>query len=325
MRRREFIAGGGAAAVAWPLATRAQQRPSPLIGILGPQPNSTPFGDAVIAGLRERGYVEGQNIRIEARWANGQFERLPQLATDLVRLKCDVLVTSLTQATLAAKQATATIPIVMAGVGDPLATGLIASLSRPGGNVTGTASLIVDIVGKQVELLKEMVPGLTRIAVLWNPANSAFQKLQLSQIETAANAVGLGLHLLEANAPDELARAFGNIARERTKALAVLGDPLFSAHADIIAKSALAARLVTVSNNRAMAQAGILLNYGPSLSDLHRKASAYVDKILKGAVPQDLPVEQPTTFELIVNVNAARALGIVVPPTLLARADEVIE
>jgi putative ABC transport system substrate-binding protein len=296
-----------------------------MIGLLGPQPNSAPFGDAFTAGLRELGYVEGQNVRIEARWANGRFEALPRLASELLGLKADVLVTSLTQATLAAKAATTTVPIVMAGVGDPVAAGIIASLPRPGGNITGTASLIVDIVGKQVELLKEVAPDVTRVAVLWNPANSAFQKLQLGQIEIAARAAGLELQLLEASAPNDFAAAFGHIARERTKALAVLGDPLFSANAAMIAKPALGAGLVTVSNNRAMAQAGILLNYGPSLTGLHKRASVYVDKILKGAMPGDLPVEQPTTFELIVNLKTAKVLGVTLPPTLLARADEVIE
>jgi putative ABC transport system substrate-binding protein len=313
------------AAAAWPLGARGQQRPLPLIGILGPQPNSIPFGDAVVKGLRELGYIEGQNIRIEARWSDGRFDQLPRLAADLVRLNVDVLVTSLTQATLAAKQITTMIPIVMAGVGDPIGAGLIVSLSRPGGNVTGTASLIVDIVGKQLELLKEIVPGMERAAVLWNPANSAFQKLQLREIEVAAQAVGLKLQLLEASMPNDFGLAFDRIARERIRALAVLGDPLFSANADSIAKSALGASLVTVSNNRTMAQAGILLTYGPNLWDVHKRASVYVDKILKGAMPSDLPVEQPTTFELIVNLKAARTLGIVVPPTLIARADEVIE
>lgn len=325
MIRRSFITLLGGAAAAWPAVARAQRRPLPLIGILGPQPNSIPFGDAVMKGLRELGYIEGQNIRIETRWSDGRFDQLPSLAADLLRLNVDVLVTSLTQATLAAKQTTTIIPIVMAGVGDPIGAGLIVSLSRPGGNVTGTASLIVDIVGKQLELLKEIVPGMTRAAVLWNPANSAFQKLQLREIEFAAQAVGLKLQLLEASTPNDFGLAFDRIARERIRALAVLGDPLFSANADSIAKSALGASLVTVSNNRTMAQAGILLTYGPSLLDLHKRASVYVDKILKGAMPSDLPVEQPTTFELIVNLKAARTLGIVVPPTLLARADEVIE
>jgi putative tryptophan/tyrosine transport system substrate-binding protein len=326
VRRREFIAGlASAAAAAWPFAARGQQRSLPTIGMLGPQPSSVPFGDAVTTGLRELGYVDGQNIRIEARWSDGRFDQLPRLASDLVRLKVDVLVTSLTQATLAAKQTTTTIPIVMAGVGDPVGAGLISSLSHPGGNVTGTASLIVDIVGKQIELLKEVVPGVTRVAVLWNPANSAFQKLQLREIEIAARATGLELQLLEASTPSDFQFAFDHIARERTRALAVLGDPLFSANADLIAKFALKASLVTVSNNRTMAQAGILLTYGPNLLDLHRRTGVYVDKILKGAVPSELPVEQPTTFELIVNLKAARTLGLTPPPTLLARADEVIE
>lgn len=292
MKRREFLGVVGGAA-AWPVAARVQKRSLPTVGILGPQPTSMPFGEAIVAGLRELGYVEGHNIRIEARWANGRFDQLPQLVSELVRLKVDVLVTSLTQATLAAKQATATIPIVMAGVGDPVGAGLIGSLSRPAGNVTGTASLIVDIVNKQIELLKELVPGVARVAVLWNPANSAFQKLQLREIDAGARTLGLELQLLEASVPDEFGLAFDRIAREHTEALAVLGDPLFSANADVIAKSALSASLVTVSNNRAMAQAGILITYGPNLLDLHKKASVYVDKILKETPPSDLPVGNP--------------------------------
>jgi putative ABC transport system substrate-binding protein len=325
VRRREFLGWLAAVSGASVFTARAQQRSMPFVAILGPQPGPVPFGAAIAAGLRELGYVDGRNIRIESRWADGRFERLPALAAELVRMKPDVLVTSLTQATLAAKQATATIPIVMAGVGDPVAAGIIDSLARPGGNVTGTASLIVDIVGKQIELLKEIAPDVTRVAVLWNPANIAFQKLQLNQVEIASRAAGIEVQLLKASDRGDFNAAFSSIARQNTRALAVLGDPLFSANAGLIAESAIQARLVSVSNNRAMAEGGILLTYGPSLPQLHKKASAYVDRILKGAIPSDLPVEQPTNFELIVNLKTARTLGIAMPATLLARADEVIE
>ena len=324
MRRRDFIAGVGGA-VALPSAARAQQPTGAVVGFLSPSANSVPYFDGLPAGLQELGHVEGKNIRIESRWAHGRLERLPELADDLVRLKVDVLVASLTQAALAAKAATATIPIVMAGVADPVAVGLIASLARPGGNITGTSSISSDIVGKQLELLKELVSGVSRVAVLWNPANSAFQTLQLRQVDLAARTAGIQLNLVEVRAPDEFDAAFSSLAKDRPEALAVLGDPLFSLYPERIAALALKHRLATVSAGRTFTQAGILLTYGPNFFHLHKGAAVYVDKILKGAKPADLPVEQPTTFELVINLRTAKALGVSVPPTLLARADEVIE
>ena len=324
MKRREFITLLGGAAAVWPLAVRAQQPAMPVIGLLSPGDNSTHYTDGLFAGLRELGYVEGRNIRIESRWAQGKFDQLAQMAAELVRLKVDVLVTSLTEASLQAKKATATIPIVMAGVGDPVAAGLIASLARPGGNLTGTSGVAVDVVGKQVELLKEIVPGVSRIAVLWNPANATFQALQVREAEQAARKAGLELQLLEARGPSELDAAFADI-KKGTPALAVLGDPLFNIYAATIAELALKNRIATVSAGRPFAVAGMLLAYGANLSHMHKRAAVYVDKILKGASPADLPVEQPTTFELVVNLKTAKALGLTVPPTLLARADEVIE
>jgi putative tryptophan/tyrosine transport system substrate-binding protein len=322
MRRREFIALIGSSAAAWPSSLSAQRIPA--IGYLGPT-TIAGHAEAFLAGLRELGYEDRRNIRIEARWANGTFDLLPALAAELVDLKVDVLVASLTQAALAAKNATMTVPIVIAGVGDPVAAGLIVSLARPGGNVTGTSGLQVDIVGKQLELLKEIVPGIARFAVLWNPANPVFQELQLRQAALAAQAAGIQLQLLEARKPDDFDAAFTRIAEENTRALVVLGDPLFSLHGDAIARRALANRLPTVSSNRTMAERGILSIYGPSLFHSHKRAAVYVDKILKGAKPADLPVEQPTTFELIINLKTAKAIGLTVPPSLLARADEVIE
>jgi putative ABC transport system substrate-binding protein len=325
MRRREFITLLGGAAVVWPIMARAQQPAMPVIGFLSPQANSVPYVGGFPAGLQELGYVDGRNIRVESRWAHGRFEQLPELAAELVRLNVDVLVASLTQASLVAKKATATIPIVMAGVADPVAVGLIASLTRPGANVTGTSGVATDIVGKQIELLKKVVPGVSRVAVLWNPANSAFQALQLEQVKLAARTAGLQLQLLEARAPDEFDAAFVDIVKEGTRALAILGDPLFSLHSSVIAEFALKNRLVTVSAGRVFADSGILLTYGPSYFHLHKRAAVYVDKILKGAMPADLPVEQPTTFELVINLRTAKALGLTVPPTLLAIADVVIE
>jgi len=324
MKRREFLGALGGISAAWPFAASAQQRATPVIGILGPQASSAPYGDAVIAGLLELGYVAGRNVRIEVRWAQGKFDQLPELAAELVSLKVDVIITSLTEASLQAKKATSTIPIVMAGVGDPVAVGLIDSLARPGGNVTGTSGLTIDVAGKQLELLKELMQDVSAVAVLWNPANLAFQSLQLAQVEQAARIAGLKLQLLETRAANEIDTAFANI-NAGTRALVVPGDPLFVLHAERIAELALKNRLITVSNSRLVANAGILLIYGSNLLESHKRAAVYVEKILKGAKPADLPVEQPTTFELIVNVKTARSIGIQIPPTLLARADEVIE
>ena len=307
-----------------PTAARAQPT-TKTVGFLSPSASSVPYFDGLPAGLHELGYVDGRNIRLESRWAHGQLEKLPELAGDLVRLNVDVLVASLTQAALAAQKATATIPIVMAGVADPVAVGLIASLARPGGNITGTSSISSDIVGKQLELLKELAPDVGRIAVLWNPANPAFQALQLEQAEIAARQAGLQLKLFEARTHYDFETVFVDIANEGTGALAVLGDPLFSLYPERIAALALKYRLSTVSAGRTFAEAGILLTYGPNFFHLHKGAAVYVDKILKGATPAVLPVEQPTKFELVINLKTAKALGLIAPPTLLVRADEVIE
>jgi ABC-type uncharacterized transport system substrate-binding protein len=324
MRRREFLGVLGGAAAVVPLTAHAQQPTTPVLGLLSPGDSSTDHTDSLLEGLRELGYVEGRSIRIESRFARGRFDQLAPLADELVRLKVDVLATSLTEASLQAKRATATIPIVMAGVGDPVAAGLAASLARPGGNITGTSGVAVDVVGKQVELLKDVVPGVSRVAVLWNPANAAFQALQVKEVEQAARRAGLELQMLEARGPGEFDAAFAGI-KPGTSALAVLGDPLFNIQAATIAELALKNRMATVSSGRRFAVAGMLLSYGASLAHMHKRAAAYVDKILKGASPADLPIEQPTTFELVVNLKTAKALGLAIPPTLLARADEVIE
>jgi putative ABC transport system substrate-binding protein len=229
-----------------------------------------------------------------------------------------------TEASLQAKKATATIPIVMVAVGDPVAAGLVVSLARPGGNVTGTSSLSIDIVGKQIELLKAVVPGLSHAALLWNPDNATYQALQLREAERAARTAGLELQLVGARSAGEIPKAVDSI-KSGTQALAVLGDAVLVQHATTIAELALKKRLATVGLNRGWARAGILLTYGPSFFDLHKRAATYVDKILKGAKPAELPVEQPTAFELLVNLKTAKALGLTVPPSLLARADEVIE
>jgi putative ABC transport system substrate-binding protein len=322
MKRREFLALAGAAAL--PLAAHAQRSTTPLLGYLGPA-TIAGNGEGFFEGLRELGYIDGSNIRIEARWANGRFERLPEMAAELVRLDVNVLVASLTQASLEAKKATARIPIVMAGVGDPVAVGLIASLARPGGNVTGTSSVVTDVLGKQIELLRELIPDLPRVAVLTNPANPAFRALQLSQVTHAAQTANIQLQFLEASTLGEIERGFADIVKANTRALSVLGDPLFSLHVEAIANFAIRHRLPTASGARPFAEGGILSTYGPSLIHSHKRAAVYVDRILKGARPADLPVEQPTTFELIINLKTARALGLTIPPTLLARANAVIE
>ena len=323
MDRREFITLLGGAAAAWPLAARGQQT-MPVVGFLSPHIGSVDYVEGFFVGLRELGYVDGRNIRIESRYASGKLDRLAQLAIELVGLNVNVLVASVTEASLQAKKATARIPIVMIAVGDPVAVGLVASLARPSGNVTGTSSLSIDIVGKQIELITAVTPGISRIALLWNPDNSAYQALQLQQAEQAARVAGLELQLVTARSEGEIATAFGGI-KTGTQALAVLGDSVLVQHATTIADLALKNRLITAGLNRGWARAGILLTYGPSFFDLHKRAATYVDKILKGAVPADLPVEQPTKFELLVNLKTAKALGLAIPPTLLARADEVIE
>jgi len=253
------------------------------------------------------------------------FERLDDLAAELVRLKVDVLVTYVTKASLAAKKTTATIPIVMVGTGDPVAVGLIASLGHPGGNVTGTSSLGAAVAAKQLGLLKETVPNILRYAGLWNPANVAFQTLQVKEAKDAARMLGIELQLYEAKAPDEFAAAFAAIERDSIQALLVLLDPLFSNNFQALAELSVKSRLVTMTGHRAFAEAGGLMAYGTSFFDQYKRAAVYVNKILKGAKPADLPVEQATKFEFVINLTTAKMLGLTIPPVVLAIADEVIE
>jgi putative ABC transport system substrate-binding protein len=319
-----------------PLAAEAQQAGKVYrIGFLSPSSPSdpeslaSPFGERGLAafrqGLRDLGYVEGQNIAIEYRWAEGRFERLPDLAAELVRLKVDVIVSVVTQATLAAKNATGTIPIVLVAAGDPLGSGLVANLARPGGNVTGPSSMYGDLAGKQLELLKETVPKVSRVAVLWNPANAIWQAQMLRQTEIAARALGLQVQLLEARGPDELEGAFAAITRERASALLVQVDVIFALHARRIADLAAKRRVPAMYGSREHVEAGGLMSYAPNIPDLFRRAATYVDKILKGAKPADLPVEQPTKFELVINLKTAKALSLTIPQSLLQRADEIIQ
>jgi putative ABC transport system substrate-binding protein len=326
VRRREFITILGTAA-ALPLAAHAQQTAKvPRVGWLSPgsQTSDQNFLASFRDGLRELGWMVGQNIAIESRWADGKFERLPDLAAELVRLKVDVIVANVTQASLAAKRATTTIPIVMVGVGDPLGSGLVDSLARPSGNVTGPSSMLAEASAKQLALLKETVPSASPVAVLWNPANPVWQASALKQTEAAARAMGLRLQLVEARGPDELEGAFATITRERSGALFVPADIIFVRHAQQMADLAARHRVPAMYGFREHVEAGGLMSYAASFPVMFRRAAAFVDKILKGAKPGDLPVEQPTKFELVINLKTAKALGVTIPQSVLQLADEVI-
>ena len=301
----------------------------PRVGYLSPGSSSDPSRlrrfEAFRQGLRELGYVEGQSIAIEPRWAEGKYERYPTLAADLVRLKVDVIVVVGNAAIQAAQEATRTIPIVMGvGVIDPSRSGPVASLARPGGNVTGMSMMAPDLAGKQLELLKEVVPKLSRVAVLQNPANPG-NAPQLRAAETAARALGVRLQTLDVRVPQEIDGAFAAMARERADALLILADAIFTNQVRQIAERAAKKRLPAIYGVTEYAEAGGLMVYGANLPDLERRAATFVDKILKGAKPADLPVEQPTKFELVINLKTAKALGLTIPSSLLQRADEVIQ
>jgi putative tryptophan/tyrosine transport system substrate-binding protein len=274
--------------------------------------------------LRELGWIEGKNIAFEHRYANNRTERLPELAAELVRLNVDLIVAFGGLAPLAAKQATSTIPIVMASPADPIGSGLVASLARPGGNVTGVSLMAPDLGAKRLQMLKEVSPGISRVAVLWNAGNPSAER-GFRELKGAAQALRIGVHSIEVRSPTDFSNAYKAATREAPEALVTLADPLTVDHAKQIAEFAIDSRLPSISELREFADAGGLLSYGPDLADLRRRAAGYVDKILRGAKPADLPVEQPTKFELVINLNTAKALGLAIPPALLARADEVIE
>jgi putative ABC transport system substrate-binding protein len=328
MNRRVFLSAVTGGLLAAPLAAEAQGPAKiPRVGWLSPgsAASDATFLASFRDALRELSWVEGQNIALEPRWAEGRFERLPDLAVELVRLNVDVIVTVVTQASLAAKRATRTIPIVMVGVGDPLGSGLVASLARPGGNITGPSSMLAEVSGKQLALLRETVPKASRVAVLWNPTNPVWQVAALRETEGAARALGLRLQLQEARGPDQLEAAFAAMTREHAGALFVPADIILVRHAQQIA--ALAARhgLPAMYGFREHVEAGGLMSYAANFAVMYRRAAVYVDKILKGAKPGDLPVEQPTKFELVINLKTAKALGLTIPQSLLQRADQVIE
>jgi putative ABC transport system substrate-binding protein len=324
MRRRDFITLLGSAAAAWPLAARAQQPKVWRIGLLAPEPPAPTMLSAFRGGLRERGYVEGQNLFIDVRWPQGPFEQNPGIAADLVRSKVDVIVAWATPSVIAARGATSTIPIVMVGVGDPVVMGFVAGLARPGGNITGISSITPDLTSKQVELLTEIVPDMNHVGVVANLKNPGMAVV-LREAEKAIHALGPQFEVVDAFVADEFDKAFARLSADGVKGVMVLADPSLIEHKQTIAKLAQEARLPTAFQRRENVEAGGLLSYGPDLNGELRRVAFYVDKLLKGAKPADLPVELPTKYELVLNLKTARALGLDVPPTLLARADEVIE
>jgi putative ABC transport system substrate-binding protein len=327
MRRRRFCALVGVA-VAWPLHGKAQQQASKVarIGLLetAPRAGSAKWRDALVAGLRERGFVEGRNVIVEYRWAEGNFDRLPAAAAELVDMKVDIIVAATPPAIQAAQRATSTIPIVMVRTSDPVALGFVASLARPGGNITGVSNINEDISTKWLELLRAAIPRLSRIAMLVNPSfplHAAF----LRSVQAAAQQVGVRVSSIQASKPDEIEPAFRTMAQERTAALIVPPDPFFFGQGKRIVELALQHRLPTVFHTREYAELGGLMSYGQNRAEDYYRAATYVDKILKGARPGQLPVEQPTKFELVVNLKAAKVIGLTVPKELLLRADQVIE
>jgi len=325
VERRAFMGVLASGLLAAPLAAEAQQagkvhRIGYLSGGL-----STYRIEAFRQGLRELGWVEGQNIVIEYRYAEGRFDRLPDLAAELVRLKVDIIVALATPASAAAKNATGTIPIVGISLGDPVGTGLIASLARPGGNVTGVSySVGVETIGKGLELFKEIVPNVRRVAILSNPGNPLYAPA-VRDVKVAARSLGVQLQLLETRGPTEFDGAFAAMAKERVGGLFVVADTMFNLHRARLVELAAKSRLPAAYGTRDAVEAGGLMSYGPSLPDLFRRGATYVDKILRGAKPADLPVEQPTKFELVINLKTAKALGLTIPQSVLARADQVIE
>jgi putative ABC transport system substrate-binding protein len=325
VKRREFIALlGGTAAAPWPLAARAQQAQRRTIGVLG---TATPAGwslwtAAFAQRLRDLGWIEGRNVVVEYRWAEGQEERFAEIAAELVRMKVDVIVTS-GGGVRPAMQATSFIPIVFGVANDPVGSGFVASLARPGGNVTGLSNQQVDVAGKRFEILREVVPGLRRIAVMGNSGNVSIAR-EMREIQAFARSQGVDASVAEIRHARDIAPAIVGL-KDRTDALYVAADPLVTANRLRISTFALAARLPTIMTARDQIEAGGLISYGSNVPDLWRRAAELVDKILRGAKPGDLPVEQPTKFDLIINLITAEALGLTIPPTLLARADEVIE
>jgi len=329
MDRRRFIGTIASGLLAAPLAAEAQQVAKiPRLGFLGNSVTALAhLRESFVEGLRDLGYVEGRDVVIEYRFAEGKVERFPALAAELVALKVAVIVALPTPAAQAAKQATKTIPIVFAGVGDPVAGGLVTSLARPGGNVTGLSGLGPELVGKCLEQLKQAVPGVSQVAVLWQPGGQGERtdRNNLKEAEVAARTLGVRLQLVEARGPTDFDRAFSDMTTARAGALTVLPSNMFNTERRRLVDLAAKNRLPGVYQFREYVDAGGLMAYGANLADLNRRAATYVDKILKGAKPADLPVEQPTKFELVINLKTAKALGLTISPSVLGRADEVIQ
>jgi putative tryptophan/tyrosine transport system substrate-binding protein len=325
VRRRDFVALAGGIA-AWPLLAHAQTGKLYRIGFLG---NSTAALEANLTaqfrdGLRDLGYDEGKNIVIEYRWADGKYDRFPSLIAELIALKVDVIVTAGTPATFAVKKATSSIPLVMVAVGDPVGTGVVPSLARPGGNITGLSSMAPDLEGKRLQLLREVVPKLSRVAVMWNPVNP-FHVISLKNVNAAAQTLQMKVQPVEVRVTEDIEPALAAILTARPEALVILADRVFLHNRGRLMDFAARNRLPGIYAYRELVEAGGLMSFGPSYEDMHRRAATYVDEILKGAKPGDLPIQQPTKFDLVINTKAAKALGLAIPPTLLARADEVIE
>ena len=327
MDRRRFLLTSVVGALAAPLAAEAQSAGKVYrVAFLAAYSSETdlPLFDSFRHGMRELGYDEGRNVAYETRWAEGRLDHLPALAAQLIALKPDVMVVSSTPAVLAAKKATRTIPIVMTSVGDPVGTGLVDSLGRPGSNITGNTTLIGEMAGKRLELLKELVPGLARVAVLGHPGDPIFA-VQMRHAQAVAQSLKVALFPVEIRSIGELDRAFETIAKHRAEGVLRLGDPLVIPGRHRTAALAMKHGLPTMTNRVEEAEAGALMSYGPNRVALSHQAAGYADKILRGAKPADLPIEQPTKFELVINLKTAKALGLTIPPSLLTRADQVIE
>jgi putative ABC transport system substrate-binding protein len=327
MKRRAFITLLGAAAAAWPRAARAQQPALPVVGVLfsGSPLIDTERWRAFLQGLSSAGYVEGRNVALEYSWADDQYARLPALAAELVRRRVAVIVANGGPAAYAAKAATATIPIVFQFGADPVATGLVASLNHPGGNVTGATNVTVSLVTKRLQLVRQLLPAVTVVDVLVNPTNRAASEPQSKELQAAAQILGLQLRFLNASTAEELDTAFATVARERTGALLLTDDVLFTGRTDQLVALAARHAVPVIYTFREFATAGGLISYASNLAEMNRQIGTYTARILKGEKPADLPVLQPTRFELVINLKTAKALGLEIPPTLLALADEVIE
>jgi putative tryptophan/tyrosine transport system substrate-binding protein len=322
MKRREFITLLGGAV--WPLAARAQQPKVWRIGVLAAVPPTPAMLSAFRDGMRERGYVEGQNLSIDVRWPQGSFDQDPSVVTELVNSNVDVMVAWATPATTAARRTTSAIPIVMVGVGDPVGFGFIASLARPGGNITGLTSISVDLSAKLMEMFVELVPGMKRIGVVRNPNNPAMPKF-LRETEDAVRKLNKQVQVVNAESSDEFERAFAQLSAESVDGVVPLADPTVIEHSRRIAELAQSARLPTAFQRRENVHAGGLFSYGPDINNEFRQAAFYVDRILKGEKPAELPVQQPTKFELVINLKTAKALGLTVPLIMQMTADDVIE